>query len=259
MGDDGGSEQERQQATTPDTGTANAQADDQSSESPVTSPQQRRGRFLGRFRRRRATDNAEQAGASTEQPAKKSKIGLLGIVITAIVGFIFGIGSNQVSDFVKRADDCLDSLSQYLVGIENFINSPYASHLTTKPPDQTPPDQTPPDQTPPDQANTEILKFNTVIVLPSIKVLNKCPMRGRPENPDDLNTEYLNSDVVKSWNDNLDKLRQYCYPRFECSDGTAISDLWDLANSTYTLIGEANDVSRWGLVRRAKYEFTHLY
>ena len=55
--------------------------------------------------------------------SKKSKIGLLGIVITAIVAFIFGIGSNQVTDFVKRADDCLDGLSQYLVGVESDITA----------------------------------------------------------------------------------------------------------------------------------------
>jgi hypothetical protein len=62
-----------------------------------------RGRSLGRFRKRRSSDRSGQASAPNEQATKKSKVGLVGIVVTALVGFFFGIGSNQVTDYVKLA------------------------------------------------------------------------------------------------------------------------------------------------------------
>jgi len=38
------------------------------------------------------------------------------------VGFFFGVASNQVSDFMKRADDCRDALAQYVINVEsNFV------------------------------------------------------------------------------------------------------------------------------------------
>jgi hypothetical protein len=203
-------------------------------------------------------DTTVQAGASTEKPAKKSKIGIFGMAITAIItgiaGFIFGIGSNQVTDFTKRADDCLDSLSLYLVGVESDVTDLHYVNLLpfTEGLNQAPPNQAPPQPTPPEQINAALLKFNTDIVSPRFKVLNKCPTRGK-------STEYLNSNDINSWNDNFNKSRQYCFAARECSDATASSDLVDLANSTHTLINEANGVSQWGLFRRVEYEVTHLY
>src|SRR4051794_9865966 len=100
MGDDRQSEPKLTEPTIPDTGTANAQTDDQPSETSGTSQQQKkRSRFLGRLRDRRSTDRTEQADTSTERAPKKPKIGLLGIVITALVGFFFGTASNQMTDY----------------------------------------------------------------------------------------------------------------------------------------------------------------
>jgi hypothetical protein len=134
MGGDPESEQSHEAPARPDTADTEqaeqrqdsrdeSQAGDQSNETWVSSHQQKkRGRILGRLRRRRGADSVEQAAASTQQAPKKSKIGLVGILITALVGFFFGIGSNQVTDYIKRADDCADALGQYIVGLNsNFI------------------------------------------------------------------------------------------------------------------------------------------
>jgi hypothetical protein len=135
MGDDPESEQSHEAPTRPDTADTEqaeqrqeprdqSQAGDQSNETSVTSRPRKRRRFLGFLRKQRVTDSAEKAGAGTEQAGKKSKIGLVGIVITALVGFFFGVASNQVSDFVKRADDCYDALTQYSYGVVTaFFNS----------------------------------------------------------------------------------------------------------------------------------------
>lgn len=194
MGDDRESEQRQEAPTTPDTGDTEPpdsgdQADDQSNEASVPSQQPTRRRFLPRLRKRRTTDNAEQAVASTEQPAKKSKIGLLGIVVTAAVGFFFGIGSNQVTDYVKRADDCDDALSLYSFGVaSNFESLEHTQH------DQS---------LTPDQRNAAGKQYNTIIALPHLQVQNKCPIGAplRPGGPDPGRPppEYLNSDEVNHW------------------------------------------------------------
>jgi hypothetical protein len=214
-----------------------------------------------------------EADTNSRSDSEKSKIGgVVGIVITAIVGFIFGIGANQVTDFVKRADDCLDGLSHYLAGVEADITSkpdaltnlsgpitqiklpPLDQPHAEGPPTVQPPASVLPPPVPPrpEQLNDALLKFDADIVMPRINVRNKCPMRGE-------STEYLNINDVNNWNDTFERLRKYCFGAAECSDAAASESLKALADSTYKLIVQANEVSQWGLVRRAKYEVMHLY
>jgi hypothetical protein len=212
----------------PDTGDTERpdcgnQADDQSNEASVTSQQPRRRRFLPRLRKRRTTDNAEQA--SPQAAAKKSKISLLGIAITALAGFFFGIGSNQVTDYVKRADDCNDALSQYTVGVASkFVTLSDAEHDPSK-----------------SQAQRDT-------------ALSEHGVDPRP-----LRSEYLNSDEVKQWRARVYKMGFSCFWASKCSHQDAWSYAALVVDSTDPLLYEAREVSQWGLVRRAKYEVTHLY
>jgi hypothetical protein len=86
--------------------------------------------------------------------------------------------------------------------------------------------------------------------MPHIKVLEKCPVRG--------SSAYLNSDEVNRWSASFDKLVD-CFNASECSDDDAHSYIVAASESTSNLELDAHVVSQWGLVRRAKYEVTHLY
>jgi len=224
----------------PDTGSTEPpdcgnQADDQSNVASVTPQQPRRRRFLPRLRTRRTINNAEQAAASTEQAAKGRKIGLLGIVITALVGFFFGMGSNQVTDYVKRADDCYDALLQYEAGLTSLVT------LLGTVQDRKATD---------DKTNAAIAQINTLIVLPHVKIKNKCPIEG--------SSEYLNSEDVNRFNASWTSLSDGCLAS-ECSQDNASTYQLAAENLAAKLEGETHVVSQWGLVRRAKYEVTHLY
>jgi hypothetical protein len=41
----------------------------------------------------------------------------IGALIAALLGFLLGIASTQVSDYVKRAGDCAEALEQYATGV----------------------------------------------------------------------------------------------------------------------------------------------
>jgi hypothetical protein len=183
---------------------------------------------LPRLRKRRAADNAEQV--SSQQPAKKSKIGLLGIAITALVGFFFGIASTQVTDFIKRADDCYDALSQYGLAI---ASSSFKTFNTTHDPHASS-----------DQVDEAIAQWDTVIQSPTFKVQNKC--------------RELNKNDFSQWKISATKFAK-CYMDSACPLDKSYTYQDSVVSLTSKLLDEAEGISKWGLVRRAKYEVTHLY
>jgi hypothetical protein len=162
---------------------------------------------------------------------------MIAIVVTALVGFLFGAAANQATDFVKRADDCSDALSQYEINhgsefadLSDLIHKP---GLTLE------------------QRDTLGATFNKDLASTSTKVITKCPIKGR--------NEYLKPQDAQAWNSN-DTAMSDCFHAEECSWQTA----YQLANDAATkltppLIEQANRVSRWGLVQRAWYVVTHLW
>jgi hypothetical protein len=84
------------------------------------------------------------------------------IIVTAFIGFMFGIASSQVSDFVKRADDCYDALSEYEVNVaSNFYNLSNGMHS----PDLNE-----------QQKDALGTRYNTLVSAPIAKAINKCPV-----------------------------------------------------------------------------------
>jgi hypothetical protein len=238
MGDNRQSEQKRQEPATPDTGTANAQADDNSNETSVTSQQRKkRGHFISRLQKRRSTASAEQADTRIERSSKKPKIGLLGIVVTALVGFFFGIGSNQVTDYIKRADDCSDALSEFDTGVSG--NFTYLSQTVHD------------GKATYDQILAARGQYNNLIASPEAKIENKCLA-------EESNTEYLNPQDIKHFEANWSKLST-CFTGSKCSQEEASSYAKSAADSACNLDKEARKVAEWGLWHRAKYLSTHLW
>lgn len=223
MAGDRQSEQRDEAPTTPDTGNAEPpdgnQADDQSNEASDPPQQPRRRRFLPRLRKRRATDKAEQA--SSQDSGKKAHIGLLGIIITALIGFFFGIGSNQLTDYVKRAVDCDDALGQYVVAVSSNFE-PLSDRLH----DQA---------LPADQRDAAGRDYDTLIILPHIKVLTKCPVRN--------GSEYLDSDGVRRWHAAFRDLAD-CFNANECPQDKEITYVHAAENSTDILEEGAQEVSK---------------
>jgi hypothetical protein len=141
-----------------------------------------------------------------------------------------------VTDYVKLADDCVDALGQFLTDLPHFAPLSDTFHdqaLTIK------------------QRNDAGYQYMTLIVVPHVKILAKCPVNGH--------SEYLNSDEVNRWHATFDKLGDGCFLASECSWDNAISYTKTAAQSTANLQTQAFQVAQWGLVRRAKYEITHLY
>jgi hypothetical protein len=232
VGGDRQSEEKRQEPTTLDTGAANAQADDQSSETSGPSRQQKkRGRFLGRFRKERITDSAAEAGASTGQAAKKPTIGLVGILITALVGFFFGVASNEVSDFVKRADECNDALTQYADNVASFfvsiVHDVHEGRTDA-------------------QKGAAEQRYNTLIAGPSSKIQSRCE-------------EGINGRDYDQWNDKDTKMGRCEAPDGKCDKKEAGEDAKDVSGAATKLAGDATIVSRWGLLRRAIHVVMHPY
>lgn len=240
---DGQSEERRAASATPDTGSKHKQSQDSDTEISADdqadrrtnkvsdrSRRRRRGRFLGRIQKRRATGSAEQANVSTEQAADKPKIGLVGVVITALIGFFFGVASNQVTDFVKRADGCYDALSQYGVSMISNWNKLFT--ITHDPHSSSA------------QVYEATEKWNTLIQPPQFKVMNKCPEINRHD--------------FAGWKASVDQVFA-CHTDPSCSPAKADAYRDSVFSSSTKLLHEAQDVSEWGLVRRAKYEVTHLY
>jgi hypothetical protein len=243
MGDDPQSRENPQEPAAPSTDTALAQTADQQAKAADTSAQ---------------TDDEQTKAADTSHskseqggflgyarkilsPLRKRtrKIGLLGVVITAMVGFFFGIGSDQVTDYIKRADDCDDAFSQFEIAIDsNFGLLSDTIH------DQT---------LPPDKWAATVQQYNSLIWVPLLKIATKCPVRDYYNN-----TEYLNKNDVKDWNNSIKNMGD-CFNANECSHDKANSCVSDLDKWIDILERQIHTVPQWGLVRRAKYVVTHLY
>jgi hypothetical protein len=192
-----------------------------------------------------ANDNSDKTSAGPQEqghirrwrsrlaavPAKSTTL-----IVTALIGFFFGIASNQVTDFVKRADDCYNSLSQYKAGVTQFgtimdvMDDPNRTQQ---------------------ENDSAIQKYNKVIMIPTIVVYNKCPVKGR--------LEYISKNDVEAWNRKNDDLEDCFGAPSQCSPTRAYSLSGDADESADPLIRQANNVWEWGLVRRAKFVVTHLY
>lgn len=185
------------------------------------------------------------SGTSVESPAQRRgrfhlstpKIGLPAIIVTALVGFFFGIASNQVSDFVKRSEDCVEGLEPYLIGVENnFLPAVSVLH----------------DPNSSVKQKTDIDdKLAALVDVPYYKILAKCPVTRR-------HTEYLDSYAAKRFLQNRDKMMD-CLTVHGCPTDDQTTVIAAELRSGDTLLNEAEEVSNWGLLRRAKYLLTHLY
>lgn len=160
-------------------------------------------------------------------PAAKSTT----IIVSALIGFIFGIASNQISGFVNRADDCYDALTQYETNVSQFPILTTAVHDQGLTLDLR------------DAANSQ---YNTLIAVPSSKIMNKCAIAG------------INATDLKHWEASDDDLAD-CLARPACSRSDASNDAVAAAISAMQLSSEATKISQWGLLRRAKYVVAHLY
>jgi hypothetical protein len=164
------------------------------------------------------------------------KIGLVGIVITALVSFFFGVASNQVSDHLKQADDCSNALSQFSVNAaSNYLDIFEAHHDPA---------------TTPTQKNDAISKYNGLISLFANKIRNECPIEG--------DSQYLAADTVHKWTGSYAKMYD-CVTANACSEDDAMKYETDASDSATDLAHNAGDVSQWGLLRRAEYVIMHLY
>jgi hypothetical protein len=236
MGDDQQSRENPQEPAAPSTDAALAQADDQSAKAADTSAQadDQQTKAAGTSHSKR-----EQGRLLVHRPKRTAKVGLLGIVITAMVGFFFGIGSAQVTDYIKRADDCDDAFSQFQIGLDsNFTLLSDTVH------DQA---------LAPDKQVAAGQQYNSLIVLPIQTIAIKCPVRDYYDN-----SEYLNRNDVKGWNNSIKNLGD-CFEASECSDDKANSYVRDVDKWVLNLERQTHQVPQWGLVRRAKYVVTHLY
>lgn len=103
--------------------------------------------------------------------AGRGKVGVVGIVVTALVGFFFGIATSQASDFAKRVDECSAALSQYMINITTeypqIVVNLKRENLTEA------------------EMSKYITAYNRDIQLPLTVIQNRCPMDAK-------NSEYLN-------------------------------------------------------------------
>jgi hypothetical protein len=215
------------QGNEPTSGNRSATDANDNSEKTSAPPQEQ-----GRLRRWR---NGLRAAAPTKSTT---------ITVTALIGFLFGIASNQVTDFVKCADDCSDALSQYSAGI---ISGSYDAVVTNVYSD-------------PEKREKGIETYNTDIRTPYNKVYTKCPMSGK---------EFLDKNDVKQFISSseelfncflLDNPRQLLSNASPCNVRGGLATLiTNVTNSASKLIPEANEVSKWGVVRRGEYAAEHLY
>src|SRR4029079_14382122 len=105
------------------------------------------------------------------------------IILTALIGFFFGIANTQAADFIERADECSDALNDYGLGVSEFVPLRHAYHNQGQ------------------YSNIEstpILRFSTVIGVPFNRVNNKCPVHSRKE--------YLSVNDAEVWKETYPQL-----------------------------------------------------
>jgi hypothetical protein len=164
------------------------------------------------------------------------------IIVTAFIGFMFGIASNQVTSFVNRADDCDAALSRYFGGIEADSHLAYREIRTPGRTDQ--------------QREDALAKFFSGTTAPYDTAVSKCSLDG----PD----EYLNKDDAQAFMLHYHDLLTCTFygsaeDQYPCSleKWQRIHD--QALDSTSPLSRQASNVSQWGLVRRGRYAVTHLW
>ncbi len=195
----------------------------------------------------------------------KSLTRITAIVVTALIGFIFGIANNQATDWVKRADQCSEALSQYDKGVGGEFWPLVEARNKSRSGSQKQ------EEFERKQEIQAISSYNTDISIPSNMVNNKCPVHG--------GREYLDKHEVAVWTKNAQNLdncfdhKSLCTPdmrtiedwkryRYDCDkNATCLGDKTDFVdaqmNITGRLIDEANEVAEWGLGRRGKYVVLH--
>lgn len=159
------------------------------------------------------------------------------ILFTALVGFIFGIASNQMADFVKRADNCYDALSMFNDNIYNEGLQIIADIHS------------------PDRQNSEsgYTKFRNDIEIPHNKITSKCPVDPR-------NTLYLDKNDVNAFTKDYYQLLSVCiFVTRECSNDTEADLISKIGDSSRALRDQASGVSQWGLLDRAWFAVVHLW
>jgi hypothetical protein len=170
----------------------------------------------------------------------KAIFGPIGTLIAALLGFLLGIAATQVSDYIKRADNCAEALEQYATGVAGNIGTTYNTEH---------------DPNASDEKKTEVgSRYVAQVDAPHDKALVVCPLdlaRG---------TQYLDANQVKEFHANYE-IMDKCEQWVGCPEGT--DNLLALAeaiiSSSKALAKEAQEVSSWGLVRRANYVVMHSY
>ena len=203
--------------------------------------------------------NVRRVGAGAEKSAKKLT-GTAVVLLSAFIGFFFGMANNQVTDWVKRADDCSGALTRYNLGIEHFGAIADAYHNGS-----------------PEQRTEANTKYNNDIAASVDTVDNKCPMHARPQ-------EYLSDGDIDAWKTALWAI-VFCYKNRECDADTEAKQIWQkngfnlpqcrlteggcptgeeviekaASDFTFRLTQQANQVGEWGLGRRGIYMAKHLW
>lgn len=162
----------------------------------------------------------------------------LTIIITAIVGFFFGIANNQVSDVIKRADDCYnalfmfrDNMFQGMSDITPDIHSPNAQKHASA-----------------------YAKYRTEIAIPYNKVSGICAMHMH-----NSNTNYVKRSDVDAFLNDFYQLNSVCIFAPACSGDREIDLIQKMADSSAALMEEASKISQWGLRLRAWYALKHFW
>ncbi len=194
----------------------------------------------------KAADQSSGITVTVQQQEPKKRplgkvLGALGALITALLGFFLGVASTQVSDYVKRANDCIDALEQYNIGVAaNFIIAWDSERH--------------PEAFSPDQVSTAISKYVAQVDAPYNKALATCPL--------DLNQdrEYLDENRRKDFVTNYNRMDK-CMSKsgVGCSEDDVDSLAPAVTSSALALVKDAQEVPAWGIVRRAQYVLTHWY
>jgi hypothetical protein len=179
--------------------------------------------------------------------SRKSLIKLLALVVGGVVTFLFGVTASELSDYVKRAGNCVDALQQYNSGVAaHFSDAWFMEH---NPPDAA-------DQqaysTWVEKETAALQTYVSQVDSPYNKSTVTCPVNL------DRSTEYLNENDVKTFLASYDRMDK-CMKMAGCpgDDTNAVADA--VTSSAQTLAKEANVVATWNLKSRIQYVFTHLF
>jgi hypothetical protein len=266
------------QGSEPTSGSHSAtDATDNSDKTSAPPPEHHQGRIRLWLNKRRGAAEAEQA-------AIKSMKRIAAIILTALIGFFFGIANNQAADIIKRADECSEALTQYNDGVASeFVELADAYHKIEDAGDNPGAEK---------QGTDLFTTFNKNINIPFYKVINKCPVGGNVANKMGARgpvaqpqIEYLSKKDIDAWRKNNDDLHLCFHNKAKCAPDTDIIEAWKKDNYdpcvtqevcvpdvhnvnalvqaamdlSDRLTDQANEVSTWGLGRRGWYAVTHLW